>query len=101
MKKFLKKWLGITAIEKTIAEDEYQLRLRRLIGEAFKEVLEGGTDNGSPGRWYWDTKSTLKTALEKASVVTATRVAEFQVAQRISSEAFIDEIVARIKTKQL
>lgn len=96
----IRNWLGIAEIERTIAEKE--VKLRRLVGEAVEATLEGKPDN----KWWPHIcsvhhKNTLQYALEKASLKTASSAAKAEVENRISNEAFIDEIVVRIQRKQL
>jgi hypothetical protein len=105
VKNRIRKWLGIDSIEETLRQrtKPTQEELRRMVGEAISDALEGKSDE-ELSFWYpmpIRIKNILTSALEKASVDTASKTAKWEVQNKIGTEAFIDEVVARIQRKQL
>lgn len=101
MKNRIKKWLEIETPKHISATD-----LRKMVGEAVVDALNGKSDE----RWsFWgfpcNFGNTLTSALKQASHETASEVAaeccQKAISQRVDGEAFIDEIIARIRRKQL
>ena len=95
MRNILRKWLGITDQEPEKITDH---KLRLMIGQAFESALSGGEDHD------WGPihiPSTLERALQNASRETAGSVAQSWIEARINNEKFIDEVVDRIKRKQV
>ena len=97
MKNLIRKWLGIVEV-KPMSDRE----LRKMIGEAVVDALSGASDE----RWaLWCLPtgfgSTLTSALEEASKGTAKSVAAKLIEERIGGETFIDEVIDRIRRKQL
>ena len=102
MRKIIRKWLGVDSIEAAIPKPTSQDDLRLMIGEAFSDALDGKED--SPWNQIFSMyhiPNKLEKALDKASRQTAGDVAEAHIAFRIKPESFIDEVVERIKKKQL
>jgi len=112
MKTWIKRWLGITELEnqEKISYDMEALRmnvyaLRTMVGEAVATALAGEADS----RWsyYYNddcsrfNTNTLHQALKAAATEQAEAVAERCIETRIRSESFIDEVVERIKRKQI
>lgn len=74
-----------------------------MVGEAISDALSNKSDE-ELSIWCFPEgkiRNTLTTALERASAETATKAAGFEVRQRIGTEEFIDEVVARIQRKQI
>lgn len=84
VKNLIRKWLGIVEV-KQLSDRE----LRKMIGEAVVDALSGDFGN------------TLTNALEKAPRETTKAVSAKSVENRVGGEAFIDEIIDRIRRKQL
>lgn len=116
MKNFLKRWFGppdidglnarIAALEDRQTQIESDKQLRRLIGAAVRDAIEG------TNRDHWaypeDMHAKVLLALRTAardhlfSAEGKVRDAGIQVInETVNSEKFIDEIVARIQRKQL
>lgn len=101
MKNTIRKWLGIDKLE---ARDKppSEIQLRRMVGVAITEALEGKAD--SLGFWGMScdhVANTLERALEGAATKPAREAAEVAIKELIGGEAFIDDVVERIRRKQL
>lgn len=100
MKKIIRKWLEIK--DPKPPTEIKEVEIRRLIGEALHDALDNKSD--FEGSWYIPPnyiKNALNEAIERAAKDPARKEAEMIVESRISGEEFIDEVVARIKRKQL
>lgn len=90
MKKLILRWLGI--------HDE---KLRNMVGQAVVDALEGKMDVYFKYVIPDDLTNTLERGLENAASKICGRVAHNAVHSRIDGEDFIDQIIERIKRKQL
>lgn len=100
MKNIIRKWLEIKDPEPQPAIEEKELR--RLIGQAINDALEDKKDYEYS--WYLPAhliRNALNAAIERASKEPARQEATKILEARVAGEAFIDEIVERIKRKQL
>lgn len=116
MKNCIKRWFGppdieglnarIAALESKQAQMESDKNLHRLIGAAVRDAIEG------KNRDYWsysaDLHATFLNALKDAAedhlyaAQGKVRAAGLQViSETVNTEKFIDEIVTRIRSKQL
>lgn len=105
MKNKIRKWLGIDSIEETLRQRTKPTKeeLRRMVGEAISDALSNKSDE-ELSIWSFPafgTKNTLVKALERAALDTATKTAQWEIQQKIGTEAFIDDVVARIQRKQI
>ena len=89
MKNIIKNWLGISAIERNVFENdtaELNARMREMVVRAIEATL-----NEEPNdEWYpyinriVETKA-LHRALERSSAETATNIAKFEIRSRIDN----------------
>jgi hypothetical protein len=107
--------IGERKMKENQEEKITNLDIRKMIGDAFEDLLYGKTDyqrmTFSYG-WSLDTKSKFFRTLEKAiddcaekierkAWEIAERTAKAEIQKKIYTEEFIDEVVARIKSKQI
>ena len=100
MKNMIRKWLGIDKIEAPQPIDKTELR--RMVGQAVADALEGKSDYESV--WFFPgerMRNIVERCVEKAATEPARSTAEATLKERIGGEAFVDEVVERIKRKQL
>jgi hypothetical protein len=100
MKNMIRKWLGVDKLEAPKPLDKTELR--RMVGQAVADALEGKSDYES--LWFFPCermKNIVERCVEKAATEPARITAEKAIEARISGEKFVDEVVERIKRKQL
>lgn len=104
IKRALRNWLGIDNLEETLNQRPYptNAQFRKMVGEAVDAALNGHDDTDrSPWGWSQSVPNTLTRALKLASVETATNCVKSEIEKRICNEAFIDEVIERIRRKQI
>lgn len=109
IKNKIKRWLGIDEIEQKLFEPYPILKIRGLIGEAIETALNGYQDNTTDTSTLYQNyfgenphvRNKLLKTIYDTSVSTSTKIITETIEKRIYNEQFIDEIVQRIKNKQL
>lgn len=78
-----------------------EIELRRKIGRAFVDVLNGEYD----GSWQYNARNVfleqLDIEVKRATLEHSTAVASLTAQDYVKGEEFIDEVIARIQRKQL
>jgi len=106
MKKFIRRWLGIEALEERIQKTDTpvsETQLRKMVGSAVVAALKGQADE-KWSDWYADladVKNTLISAIEGAAGPYAVERSRREVQRLTGTEAFIDSVVDRIRKKQI
>lgn len=102
LRSLLRKWLGITSLEFSTAI--ISRGLRKEIADAMDIVLTG--DNGTAnyaiwGEYFPKEGRRFESTLRRVTNELAAEKAKELVESRIGGEAFIDEVVERLRRKQL
>lgn len=93
-----KKWLGVDKLEEKTSD----VALRHLVGKAVSDALKGEKDYQTAwGVDIWDIENLLKRCIQRAVEEYEPKKAEQLIKDRIYTEEFIDEVVERLKRKQL
>ena len=103
MRDKIRKWLGITELEKSIPKRISEQWIRVMIAECLKDSLDGYGDYYED-RWglpYQHMRNSLYKALNVLVKEEAGSVSRDEVSKRIDAEKFIDDVVDRIRSKQL
>jgi len=103
LKTKIQSWLNIESKQEIFRHfDSSQFteqKIRPIVGEAIKALLEGGSVNG----WTFDSKysETLQSIIKKGVADQINEIVKDETAKLIKGEDFIDRIVKRIKDKQI
>lgn len=103
MKNILKKWLGLDALEEKVNGIEMPTNadLRKIVGSALETAMEGKNDWDTFFGCRYSVKNRVANLIEEeVARLSEDRVNELAV-KRIEGEQFIDEVVERIKRKQV
>lgn len=103
IKNIIRKWLDIKDPEPVNPVRVYtEVELRRMVGEAVVSALQGRPDCMT---WFgveaFGIKSLLENCIAEATEKPAIEAAEAKITERIGGEEFIDQVIERIRRKQL
>ena len=105
MKKLIRKWLGIEALETKVEALPFgKMEIRKLVGQALIDAMDGKEDESFGRAWYLAQEGVLnnfEAAVKRVASGHTEEISKDLISQKIDSEQFIDDIVARIKRKQL
>ena len=108
IKTMLRKWLGVDELETALATSEKRMidkqMMRKEIADALMVVFSGERSKQHYGLWFdyfEDHGARFEKMLRKITGEQAEGAARCVVENRIGNEAFIDELVARVRRKQL
>ena len=108
LKRLLRKWLGVDKLETALAAAEkgviHEQTMRKEIADALEVVLSGDRQGKYYPLWcgyFPDEGRRFENTLRRITGEQAEGVARSAVEARIGGEAFIDELVARVRRKQL
>jgi hypothetical protein len=108
LKALLRDWLGVVELETALAAAEKrvidQQTMRKEIADALLVVFSGERTRQHYGLWFEyfeDHGGLFERTLRKVTGEQAEGAARALVDARIGGEAFIDELVARVRRKQL
>jgi hypothetical protein len=82
---------------------EDKIVIRKMIGEAIVDLMNGTPDEVFDRRYYWPSgyQNTFKAKVQQMASATAEPAAIYAIKVKVESEEFIDNIIERIKRKQL
>lgn len=108
LKTLLRNWLGVAELETALAAAEKRVideqTMRKEIANALLVVFSGERTRSNYGLWFdyfEDHGGRFERTLRKITSEQAEGAARSLVEARIGGEAFIDELVARVRRKQL
>ena len=108
LKTLLRNWLGMAALETALAAAEKRMidqqTMRKEIADALLVVFSGERTRQNYGVWFEyleDHGGRFERTLRKVTGEQAEGAARTLVEARIGCESFIDELVARLRRKQL
>ena len=108
LKAMLKTWLGVAELKAELGRAKdgsiTEETLRKEIADAFEMVLSGERPRRHMMLWgpyFPDDGLRFEDAVRRVTGMQAATVARQEVEARIGGEAFIDELVARVRRKQL
>ena len=102
VKNLIKKWLGITNLEQRQAVTT-EKSIEEMIGDAFMSIWSD-ENNKYFSRWFdsgFDPKRKISMVIERLAQDTIEKSTNHYLANLINREELIDNIVKRIKDKQL
>lgn len=108
MKTMLRDWLGVAKLETALDSAEKRMidqrAMRKEIADALVAVFSGECNIQHSSQWFEyleDHGATFERTMRKITGKQAKDVARSVVEARIGGEDFIDELVARVRRKQL
>ena len=108
LKEIFRAWLGVTELEDSLDEAKKKAigseRLRQEIADALDVVFSGDTQGRNYPMWcayFPDHGRRFEHILRKVTGEQSKKEAHDAVDSRIGGEAFIDDVVARVRRKQL
>ena len=104
LKTLLQNWLGVADLDRVRKLQITDATLRKEIADAFEMVLAGERPHRLVmiwGPYFPDEGRRFDDAVRRVTGEQAEAVARRAVEARIGGEAFIDELVARVRRKQL